>query len=183
MRQNFYHFAISALLYWLVATYAGLILVMPEKIVTVAVFLPPILGLLWGPVAAAGVYVGGIFSAPEIFLIGFEFNDFLQLIFKSLWIFFAGYLPYLILKKLNVDSDEKSPPLNVDTLRKFLIVFFVTFFATSIFKALTATDTELAAVTDWFFEERKATIPIYFLACFANDFVIAVFLDLAWFFF
>lgn len=183
MRQNFYHFGISALLYWLVATYAGLIIVMPEKIVTVAVFLPPILGLLWGPVAAAGVYVGGIFSAPEIFLIGFEFNDFLQLVFKSLWIFFAGYLPYLIWQKLNVDSDENSTSLSVETLKKFLIVFFVTFFVTSIFKALTATDSELAAVTDWFFEERKATAPIYFLACFANDFFIAVFLDLAWFFF
>ena len=183
MKQNLFRFAVSALLYWLVATYAGLIIVMPEKIVTVAVFLPPILGLLWGPTAAAGAYVGGVFTFPEIFSAGFDFNNFLQHIFKSLWIFGAGYLPCVLWQKLKTDSDENSPSLSVRTLKKFIKVFFVTFFITSIFRALTATDTELAAVTDWYFEEKKATIPIYFLACFANDFFVAIFLDLAWFFF
>ena len=55
MKQGMYRFCLSAFLYWLVAAYAGQVLVLPPKIIGLATFLPPVLGLMWGPVAAVGV--------------------------------------------------------------------------------------------------------------------------------
>ncbi len=182
MTRKIYHFCLSAFLYWLVAKYAGLVLVMPPEIVGVAVFLPPILGLMWGPYAAAGVYIGGILAVPEI---GENLNaaNYLHILAKEFWVFLAGWLPYILWNKIYVDAKDKTPSIRVHLLKKFLLIFFLTFVATSFFRALTVTETELEILTDWIFDERKATLPIFMLACFVNDFFVAIFLDLAWFFF
>ena len=38
----------------------------PDKVIRIAVFLPPVLGLMWGLPAAFGVYVGALFVAVEM---------------------------------------------------------------------------------------------------------------------
>ena len=186
MENKFYNFCLSAFLYWLVAKYAGLILVMPEDIVNVAVFFPPMLGLIWGPCAAVGVYIGGLLATPEFVKIlstGFNTEYIFQYMFEGLWVFMAGYLPYFLWHRILIDTDENQALLRVHTLKKFVIVFFITFAITSIFRGLTATDEELKLLTNWFFGAKKVTMSIFTLACFVNDFFVAVFIDLAWFFF
>ena len=181
MKNKFYKFFLSAFLYWLVATYAGYILIIPEKIISLAVFIPPMLGFMWGPLAAAGVYVGGLIH--EVVANEFGISNFLLALGKNFWIFIAGYLPYFLWYKWDVDSEEKeSFSLSVHTLRKFFAIIFATFIVTSAFRAVTASTAELEALAGWFGSGRTATIPTYMLACLLNDFFIAIFFDIAWFF-
>ena len=186
MKQKLYRFCLSASFYWIVASFAGQILIIPEKIITLATFIPPILGLIWGIPAAAGVYVGALFVVPEIsnFLSSeFGLADCLLYVVKNFWVFIAGYLPYFIWHKWQVD-DEKSPfPLNADTLKKFLVILFVTFAVTSVFRGLTATETELNAVQGLLGLRKSMLLLTYIIACFLNDFFMAIFFDSALFFF
>ena len=66
MKQKIFQFLFSAFLYWIVASFAGNFLEIPEKIISIAVFIPPMLGLMWGLPAAIGVYVGALFVIPEL---------------------------------------------------------------------------------------------------------------------
>ncbi|MBR1397694.1 MAG: hypothetical protein IJ563_09210, partial [Selenomonadaceae bacterium] len=186
MKQGLYRFFLSAFLYWLVATYTSHVFVIPAKVISLTTFLPPVLGLMWGPLAAVGVYVGGLFAVPElhdIFSTGDGIGSWLPYFGRGLWVFLAGYLPYFLWHKWQVDSEKRSFPLTVSTLWKFLIILCVTFAVTSVFRALTASAAELEAVTGLFGFGKKATIPIYIFTCFTNDFFVAIFFDLVWFFF
>ena len=185
MKRGAYRFFLSALLYWLVATYAGHVFIIPPKIISVAAFLPPILGLMWGPLAAAGVYIGGLLSMPElhdIFSAGGSIESWISCFGREFWIFMAGYLPYFFWHRWQADPEKCTFSLTVNILRQFLTILLVTFAITSVFRALTASTTELEAVTGLFGLGKKATIPIYILTCFINDFFVAIFFDLVWFF-
>ncbi len=175
----------SAFLYWLVATYAGVIFVIPAKIISIATFLPPILGFMWGPLAAAGVYVGGLLSVPELhdLIYTSTIDSWLPYFGRGLWIFFAGYLPYLLWQKLHFDSDKSALSLRVNTLKKFLIIMFVTFAVTSVFRTLTAPAIELEELKNWLSLAKTSIMPVYMLVCFMNDFFVAIFFDLVCFFF
>ena len=184
MKQKALRLGLSALLYWLVATYAGFIFVIPPKIVSIAVFLPPVLGLMWGIPAAVGVYLGGLLAVPElqeVLALG-DFSSCLQYIGRGLWIFLAGCLPYLLWHKWKVNPKVHAFSLTVNTLKKFLLIMLATFIITSIFRTVTAPSTELEAVTGLFGLSKVDIIPMYLLTCFINDFFVAVFFDLAWFF-
>ena len=184
MKQKAYRFCLSSLLYWIVATYAGYVFVIPSKVVSLAVFLPPVLGLMWGIPAAMGVYVGGLFAVPElydIFALG-DFNSLIQQIGRGFWLFLAGFLPYFLWHKWRINPKSHAFSLTVDTLKKFLLIMLATFAIISIFRTMTASSTEFEAVTGLFGSGKMETVPLYLLVCFVNDFFIAVFFDLAWFF-
>ncbi|MBR1859702.1 MAG: diguanylate cyclase [Selenomonadaceae bacterium] len=186
MKQGLYRLYLSAFLYWLVETYTRHVFVIPAKVISLTTILPPVLGLMWGPLAAVGVYVGGLFAVPElhdIFSTGDGIGSWLPYFGRGLWVFLAGYLPYFLWHKWQVDSEKRSFPLTVSTLWKFLIILCVTFAVTSVFRALTASAAELETVTGLFGFGKKATIPIYIFTCFTNDFFVAIFFDLVWFFF
>ena len=176
MNQKFYQFCLSALAFWLVATLTQIFLEMPENIVTVAVFVPPILGLMWGLPAALGVYVGWLFVNPE-------FSEGISYFVHGLWIFLAGYLPYIFKQKRLFNSASSAFSLNVDTLKNFLTIMLATFVVTSIFRTVTATPEELGTLPNLIETGTSSKISTYFIACFVNDFFIAIFFDLAWFFF
>lgn len=185
MKQNIYRFCLSAFLYLFFASISTHVLVIPERIITLAVFIPPILGLMWGLPAALGVYFGGLFVIPEInnfFSDESGFVGWILYLVHGFWVFLAGYLPHFIWRKKFFYSKNKNVLLDVYTLKKFLLVMFMTFLVTSIFRALTATSTELE-ITSTLFGMGKTSVSSYFLACFINDFFIAIFFDLAWFFF
>ena len=182
MKQKIFQVCLSAFLYWSVATFAGQILTVPEKIVNVAIFIPPILGLMYGFPAAVGVYVGGIFAMPEFFSAEFGMDDKIFCFVRGLQIFLAAYLPFFLWHKILVDS-ENIFSLSVHTLKKFLIIMFAVFFVTSIFRTLTATPTEFEAITDLVGMVKSKAILTYALVCFLNDFFITIFVDLAVFFF
>ena len=185
MKQGAYRFCLSAFLYWLIAAYAEQVFVIPSEVICLATFLPPILGLMWGPLAAVGVYVGGLFAAPELhgMLSSGDIGAWLPSLWRGLWVFLAGYLPYFLWHKWHIVPGQHAFSLRVHTLQKFLLVMFVTFVVTSVFRTLTASQAELDAVAGWIGPWKTAVLPAYLLACFANDFFGAIFLDLAWFFF
>lgn len=186
MKEKIFRFCLSAFSYWLVASFAGNVLEIPEKIVTFAVFIPPMLGLMWGLPAAVGVYIGGLLVMPEynnFFTAGVGgASAWIWYFVRGLWVFLAGYLPYYIWHNKFTHSEKSRFHLDVHTLKKFLLVMLITFAVTSIFKTITATAGELATVSNLFSAGRNSIIS-FVVACFVNDFLIAILFDLAWFFF
>jgi len=176
VKQKCYRFCLSALAYWIVATCAKFFLEIPDVIVSIEIIIPPMLGLMWGLPAALGLYAGWLFVTPE-------FSDELSYFIRGLWIFLAGYLPYILNQKWRNNSQTGAFSLNVQTLKKFLTILFATFIVTSIFRAVTATPAEFNAATNLIDTGKSSTFFNYFIACFVNDFFIAIFFDLAWFFF
>ncbi len=144
------------------------------------------LGLMWGPIAALGLYFGGLAAAPDVhaFFVG-DGNalGLFSCIVHNFWIFLAGYLPCMLRSKFNFGSDNNAPALKVYTLKKFIAVLFVTFAVTSMFRALTAPAAELALLADSLELKRLNATSLYMLCCFANDFFWSIFIDLVWFFF
>ena len=186
MKQNIYRFCLSAVLYWLVATFAGQFLEVPERVVTVAAFIPPLLGLMWGLPAAGGVYIGGLLALPAInnfFLATDDLTWRMMHFVWGLWIFFTAYLPWLLWHKFMIPEDKKIFSLSIHTLKKFLAILFITFAVTATFRAVLALPLDLSMLTGWLGTGRSARFLSYFIACFANDFFIAVFIDMALFFF
>ena len=185
MKRDVYRFFLAACWYWLVATVAEHLLNVPEQIVTIAVFIPPVFGLMWGRPAALGVYLGGLLVMPDFQQLFFHVDSmtdrFLYLV-RGLWVFLAGYLPYLLWRNWLVSSEKNQFSLSVSTLQKFISVMLVTFFATSAFRGLTATPADLEATALALGVGKTATFFECMLVCFANDFCIAIFLDLALFF-
>ena len=185
MSGKIFSFCLSAFFYWFVESFIGNVLLIPEQVIQFAVFVPPILGLMWGLPAAVGVYVGSLFVLPEfnIFLTADHvLSDYAFYIVKNLWVFLAGFLPYTIWHKWKVTSEELFA-LNVQTLWKFLAVLFITFFVTTIFRAMTVTTEELNAVKVLIVPGETEFLTAYILTCFVNDLFIAIFFDMAWFFF
>ena len=176
MKQKVFHFLMAALLYWLAATLAVELLEIPEKVVSISAFVPPVLGFMWGMPAALGVYAGALLFLPE--LNAALAAGSLPLHFaRSTWVLLAGFLPWFIWKKL---WGTQKFSLSVLTLRKFLISMFITFAVTSVVQSLTMTEAELEVVAGII---KPASFGICVLAYFINDFFIAIFFDMTCFFF
>ena len=186
MKQKIYRLCLSAFLYWFIASFACYVLEMPDKVINIAAFVPPVLGLMWGMPAAVGLYVGALFVVPDLqnlFAATNGVTDWLMHFVRAFWAFLAGRLPYVLWHKWLVYSDRHPFTLSVHTLKKFLLVMLVTFATTSAFRALTVTGAELKALNDLLESSKIATPFNCLIACFMNDFFIAIFFDLAWFFF
>ena len=186
MQQKIYRLILSAFFYWLVATFAKNFLVMPNEIVDIAIFIPPILGLMWGVPAAIGVYVSALLTLPALnnfFTEEVGIANWLFYLVKNLWIFMAGYLPQALWHKILNDAEKNPFELSLHTHKKFLIIFFITIATTSAIRTMTATPTEMDAVNGLLGSGKSLTILTYAIACFINDFSIALFFDIAWIFF
>ena len=185
MNRRVYRFGLSALLYWLIATFAGMIFFIPSKIISVAIFLPPVLGLMWGPLAAAGACTGGLLAMPELhaFIENGALDGLMQCVGEGARIFLAGYLPCFLWNNRHIEPKRQKPALKVRTLGKFMVILITTFTVTSMCRTMTASTAELEALAGWIGTSRFATTAEYFMACFANDFCIAVFFDLVLFFY
>ena len=186
MKKTVYRFCLSAFLCWFVATFGGQFLEMPAKVVGITAFVPPVLGLMWGLPAACGVYVGGLLTVTVLndYFIA-ESNVFERLMYFvwAFWLFIAAYLPYFLWHRFMVFSKRHAFYPSVHTLKKFLAIMFITFCVTSTFRTFMAPPPDLILLADWIDAGRMANSVSYWLACFTNDFFIAIFIDLAWFFF
>ena len=77
---------------------------MPDGIVRLSSFLPPLLGLMWGPVAALGIFCGELLTDAKIWELpgiwatsGIQeacWQTFMLAYRGALWAFFAAYMPY-----------------------------------------------------------------------------------------
>lgn len=77
MRQNILHIGVSLLLYWLITLLANSLLVLPPNRLHLCSFLPPLLGLMYGPAAALGVGMG------ELLLHGEELSNAVSALFSG----------------------------------------------------------------------------------------------------
>ncbi|MBR2214300.1 MAG: diguanylate cyclase [Selenomonadaceae bacterium] len=182
MKERIFHFAVSALLYWLIAFFGTTVLVIPDEVIVFPSFLPPILGLMWGPVAVAGLYVGSILSLPELKTatdtIGFQW-----LMLRNIWVIIAGLLPIVIWHRWRVKPGEPTFPLSGISLSKILVILLVTYACTSVFRGFMATPEELKDMGGWLGHWKTARLPGFILAAFVSDFLMALFFDVVWFFF
>lgn len=186
MKQAVSRFFCSAFLYWFVASFAGYVLEMPEKIITVAAFLPPILGLMWGLPAAFGVFVGAIFVTSglnEFFLTVNNLSQKLMYFVWIFWLFIAAYLPPFLWHRIMIGSEKDPFSLSSHTLKKFIAIMFITFLATAVYRTLIAPPIDLDMVAGLFGIDRSHKALTYFMVCLMNDFFITIFLDLPAFFF
>ena len=186
MKQGAFRFCMSAFLWWLIAAYAGEVFVIPSKIILLSVFLPPILGLMWGPIAAAGVYVGAMAASPEMHEFIFGNGALMNLplcAMRSVWVFAAGYLPCRLWSRVRFGAKKITPALNVTTLKRFFAVLLITYLATSIYRALSTPAAELEELALTIGVQKTLAVPAYMIACFMNDFGWTVFIDLVCFFY
>ena len=99
MTQKLYQFCISALSYWLVANFAGQVLDVPEKVVSIAAFIPPILGFMWGVPAAVGIYAGALLVIPEVHT-ALETGNWLLYFARGTGVMLAALLPSFLWRRL-----------------------------------------------------------------------------------
>lgn len=171
MKEKIYQIGLSTLIYFLLWKYSDLVLIFPQDIVNFAIFLPPVVGLVWGLPGIIGACIGGflslLFSEQGII-------DWFSVPRIIVWIFTAGYLPYFMWHHWK--KENRAFLLTPETLQKLIIVFCVTFLVTSIFRAITASAQDLEIVAG-FFGKRYSPVA-YAMVCFVSDFTITIFLDL-----
>ena len=186
MKQKIYRFCLSFLSYWFIASFANHVLEFPDKIIGIAAFVPPVLGLMWGLPAAVGVYIGALLVLPDLrhlFAASSGVGDWLMYFVRAGWTFLASWLPYLLWHRCPIPSQPCPFFLSVGILKKFILIMAATFVVSSAFRARTAAPEELTALAGLFGSGSTATPLDCFGVCFLNDFFLAVFVDLAWFFF
>lgn len=179
MKQNLFRFALSAFFYGLAVVCADMLFIIPSEVVSLAIFLAPILGLMWGPVAAAGVCVGGVIITPdfrELLTFSVNLEKLLPLFSTMIWLFLASWLPYFL--RHNLKMAPRSFSLSTATLKKFLVILFITFAITSFLRAAMASEQELNAVAGLFGMAKNHAVTSFMLSCFLNDFFVSVFFDL-----
>ena len=184
MKQQIYRFCLSAFLYWIFAVGTSKLLIIPDVVVNLAIFLPPILGLIWGPIAAVGVCVGGLVAMPDIMdLLAMKgsIDDYIHLLGVVAWLFLAGYMPYYMWHRWQ--PEYRAFKLSPITLWRFITILAITFFVTSIIRSATASPEELKAVEGLFGLLKRQTGALYFCLCFGNDYFVTLLIDLFLFFF
>ena len=170
MKHNLYRFALSLLLYCIVDRYVNSLFVMPPGIIKVTPFLPPLLGLLWGPAAAFGVTAG----------------EFLAHYADPGWqeitaVFLAAYLPYRLWHLVWVDEKKPVFAFNRTNLKKFVFVLIVMTLTNAVLLGLTKTEEEMAQIfsgTDLQLDSVWEFVAILFL----DNFNIALFFGMPIFF-
>ena len=170
MKRKLYHFMLSVLLYYVLANYAKLIFVVPSSGIELTPFLPPILGLMWGPVSAFGCMAGELLvSCAES---GYR---------EIAAVFLAAYLPYRLWYLVWMDKQEPVFAFNRITLKKFIFVLLLMTLTNAILFGLTSTETEVAQI----FSDAnlRPDSSLEFAAIlFLNDFNIALFFGMPIFF-
>ena len=194
MKKNIFRLLMSAGLYYVFDVFTSFLFIMPDvSLVGFSSFLPPILGLMWGPIAAVGSVLGAIlveyedfFSLPEIWRMNGAIPAFWEglLLFLNcgFWAFVAAYLPCRLWHSLFVDPNKPIFAATTDTTVKFVKIMFITTLTTSLFLSLTTKESDMLRLIDGL-EIAIGTSGEYALTCFLNDFDITIFFGMATFFF
>ena len=169
MRKKFNQFMLSAILFYAFDTLAKNILVTPD-IISVSSFLPPILGFIFGPVAAVGVAVGK-------FLTNIFSPNFVEILATFMW----AYIPFSLWRTVYIHNSENIFDFNNKNVMKFVQIIFATNILTSLIIGAFTGTAEIAKI----FEGTSLTIQTkmqYAAVRFFNDFDCAIFFGLPIFF-
>ena len=170
MKEKILRFVTAAFLYFIADGYADKIFVFPENVIELSAFIPPLLGLMWGPVAAFGVAVGEFFT--KLNLLGLN---------EIPAVFLAAYLPYKLWHKNFLNPGEYPFAFEKKNVPKFVFVTFVTFALTSLLVVFTTSQEEILQL----FQKSGFIVKSareYALLIFLNDFVTAIFFGMPIFF-
>lgn len=177
MRQFITRLVVSACLYGLIIALSKAIFIYPKEIINITIYLPPILGLMWGPPAAIGVCIGGSIVMALLYnFLGGGMEGITHLLTNAIYLFLAAYLPYILWHKWQ--PERKGKLLKINTVERIIEILFVTFTVTSLFRGFMASEEELNALKGIFEFAKGNVVSIYVTVCFMNDFLIALFIDL-----
>lgn len=192
MKRVVCRFFCSLIVYSICVMAAPVIFVMPLQVVRFATFLPPLLGLMWGPVAAAGVFVGELLIGVDWQAVGrlmaqegvgtVSAQSFWVLCRDALCVFLSAYLPFRLWHSCFVRPGEPVFSSSAHCLLKFVGILFLTFSVTSVFQGIAMDAEGLAQIREHTGSRINSCIE-YVLLCFVNDFNIAIFFGSIWFFY
>ena len=150
MKREIIRTSLAALLYFGVDVLAKALLVMPDNpLVNMANFLPPLLGLMWGPSAAVGSMIGALgaeyadlLPLPQILqekgTAAFLWESLRSFCNCGLWAFVAAWLPWRLWHSILVRPDEPLFALRPRIILKYVFILFVTTLTTSLLCAMSA---------------------------------------------
>ncbi len=170
MKKNLYRLAIAAVLYYVLDSYAQAVFVMPFPVIRLSAFLPPVLGIAWGPVAAFGVAAGSM-------LPGHASMD----AWGALAVFLMAYLPYKLWHVLWVKENRPLFSFTKENLGKFVAVLFLSNLAAALLRGCTMTGEEVSALFAPLYFQVDAPLE-YAGILFLNDFDVALFFGMPMFF-
>ena len=193
MKKNILRFFLSALLYYIVDFYTGYFLVMPDySIIGMSSFLPPLLGIMWGPIAAFGSMIGALLTEYEEWLVmpqllqdkGMSaciWQGMLLFCNCGFWAFIAAYMPWRLGHSLFINAEKPLFGLRPDVILKFVWLMFITTLTSSLFLAMTTDEADMLRLVDGL-NISLGSSGDYALTCFLNDFDFTIFCGLMWFF-
>lgn len=170
MKQKLYRFAVAAFLYFAFTGFAEYFFVFPPQAISLSAFLPPVLGLMWGPVAAFGAAFGDVLANWPVF----RFREIVA-------VFFAAYLPYKMWHSIATGGEEPVFAFRTKNLIKFVAITFATVVLLSVFIGFTADEREIAEIFDGFNLQVKYPAE-YAGILFLNNFDVAIFFGMPIFF-
>lgn len=183
MKKWMVHFFLSTFVYLIAITVTPYIFIMPSGVVRLTAFIPPIMGLMWGPIAAVGIFTGEIFVDPNWKLFWESINNgwieaamwqFGAIIFKSAgWGLLAAYLPYRLWHSVAVTPWKSRFFLGGRILLKFVGITFISMLTLSLFIGLTTHTSEFARMVSQTDPSRFRVVEYSFLV-FINNFNITV---------
>lgn len=170
MRQMIFRFSSAVAIYCLTYVICREFLVFPGTPTGLTVFVPPIIGLMWGSVGALGTCFGYL-------LVNIMSLDGRELVAMAV----TAYLPYKLWHTFWFTPAKFPFAFDSKTLIKFIGVNLITFGFTSAFIGLTSSSEELSllfAATDSQFDTRWECVGLLFL----NGFDLALFFGVPWLF-
>ena len=183
MKKWMIHFFLSASIYCIAIVVSPYIFIMPSGVVRLTAFIPPLLGLMWGPIAAVGVFAGEILVDNNWTLFWEAVNSgstdaallqFLSIIYRcAAWGLLATYLPYRLWHSIAITPWKSRFFLSGLTLLKFVGITFISMLTLSLFFGLTTHTSEFARMVSQTDPSRFRVVEYAFLV-FINNFNIAV---------
>lgn len=183
MKKWIVRFLLSTFIYLIAITVTPFIFVMPSGVVRLTAFIPPLLGIMWGPIAAVGVFAGEIIVDSNWTMfwesinngwLGTAFWQFLTILYRSaIWGLIAAYLPYRLWHSIAIVPWKSRFFLSGRTLLKFVAITFISMLTLSLFMGLTTHTSEFARMVSQTDPSRFRVVEYAFLV-FINNFNIAV---------
>ena len=183
MKKLVVRFLLTSLGYYLALLITPHIFMMPSGVVRVTSFIPPILGLMWGPVAAVGIFFGEFFADNNwgLFFQTMEagwsstaYAHFFGIFYRAAaWAILATYLPYRLWHSIAVRPWRSRFPLGGRSLIKFVAIIFISMLTLSLFMGLTTHTSDFARMVSQTDPSRFRVVEYAFLI-FINNFNIAV---------
>ncbi len=194
MKRDIFRGLLAILLYYGFGWISKALFVMPNEnpVTNMANFLPPLLGVMWGPSAAVGSMVGAMIAEytvwPELLEVLKE-KGFAVFLFESLrtfcncafWAFLDAYLPWRLWHSLLVEPDEPLFALRPKIILKYFLILFITILTSSLFCAMCADETYTLQYIGSA-ARHFGSAGGYALVIFNNDFAMPVFFGLIAFF-